>query len=124
MTPLRTLCLLLCFSAIVLGCDRLAAPSSKGATNPADLAKCLPEGVSLSTPLPRTNGTTIGQKLAELGAYAKEGKLYDRSGREIYFYQGIIGGPQTSPEMEKQRAEEERKLHERYTVIDLRISGV
>jgi hypothetical protein len=120
----RTLCLLACFSSTVLGCDRLASPSTKGPTNPADLAKYLPEGVSLSTPLPRTNGTTVEQKLAELGAYAKEGKLYDRSGKEIYFFQGIVGGPRPSPEMEKQRAEEERKLHERYTVIDLRIPGV
>ena len=124
MLPSRTLCLLLCFSASVLSCDRLASPSSKGPTDPADLTKCLPEGVSLSTPLPRTKETTVGQKLAELGAYTKDGKIYDRSGREIYFFQGIVGGPQPSPEMEKQQAEEERKLHEHYTVIDLRIPGV
>ena len=78
----------------------------------------------MSTPVPDQNGLTVAQRLKELGAYAKDGKIYDRTGKEVYFWQGIKGGPQPTPEMEKQQAEEERKLRERYTVLDLRIPGV
>jgi hypothetical protein len=78
----------------------------------------------MNTPLPDQNGVTVAQRLTELGAYAKNGKLYDRTGKEVYYWQGIKGGPQPTPEMEKQQAEEERQLHEHYTVLDLRIPGV
>ncbi len=115
---------LLCLAVLTLGCGRSAPIPSDASVNETDLAACLPPHVRMSTPLPDQNGLTVAQRLRELGAYAKNGKLYDRTGKEIYFWQGIKGGPQSTPEMAKQQAEEERKLRESYTVLDLRIPGV
>jgi hypothetical protein len=122
MRSVHTLLPALCLSASVLGCN--PTPSTgRGSNDPADLARCLPEGVTMSDPLSREDGTTVGQRLKELGAHVENGKLFDRSGKEIRILTGVIGGAQPPPDVYKRQQEEEQKLREQYTIIDLRQMG-
>lgn len=53
------------------------------------LARCLPSDVTLDTKFRREHGgaeTTVRQALHDLDAHARGGKIFDGSGREIYFY--------------------------------------
>jgi len=54
-----------------------------------EMEKCLPEGHCLGTAFRKDfqgEVTNVRRKLRELGARCKDGKLYDRNGRELYFY--------------------------------------
>jgi hypothetical protein len=68
--------------------------------------------------------TTVQDALANAGARVSGGKLYDSSGREIYFYVYHTGGPIPNPEEEaklaaraREREREVNELRQRYTVI-------
>src|SRR5215831_15502572 len=60
---------------------------------------CLPEHLTLDTEFceseshagRREKATTIRDKLIRLGAYTRDGKLYDGTGREIRFYPMDLG---------------------------------
>ena len=96
---------------------------------------CLPPGVTLSTVAEyRPTGTmsrvkntmesdyneiTVERKLAEIGARAKGGKLYDAGGREIRFFKDYGGGAKPPPQMIQSLQEERRRLKSLYTVIEL-----
>jgi hypothetical protein len=111
--------------------DRDRYEVAKG-LSPADreaITKCLPSGIRLDT-IASAYGPedkiTVEQELAKLGAIAgKDGKLHDKSGREIAFYhepaeQGTPWGPdhlKTWNEESGQVPEEE--LRKKYTVITL-----
>jgi hypothetical protein len=104
-----------------LGCGR----SCNGLEERA-IAPFLPEYFTLSTPLvqhswePDRGGPTICDKLKELGARVRDGKLCDASGKEIRF---VIrhGGGDTSRFMERQAEEraEVAELNKQYTVVVL-----
>ncbi|OLE51479.1 MAG: hypothetical protein AUG51_23590 [Acidobacteria bacterium 13_1_20CM_3_53_8] len=92
---------------------------------------CLPNGMKLTDivsyrtikPGARRQGAiTVEQKLAELRARCKRGKLVDARGREIYFYrlQGCWGNPPSDYQEILQRQDQEiRRLKKRYTVIEM-----
>jgi hypothetical protein len=61
-----------------------------------DFARILPKEFSLGTPLEsppwaRRNDhyATIGHKLFELGAYVRNGKIFDRDGKQIFFVKTV-----------------------------------
>ena len=96
---------------------------------------CLPPGITLSTVAeyrsrgtmsrvkntmePDYNEITVERKLAEIGARAKGGILYDAGGREIRFFKGYGGGAKPPPQMIQSLQEERRRLMSLYTVIEL-----
>jgi hypothetical protein len=77
--------------------------------NPRAVTACLPPGITLSTMAeyhptgtmswvkdimqPAYNEITVEQKLAEIGACAKGGKLYDAGGKAIRFFRGNRDDP-------------------------------
>ena len=74
--------------------------------------------------VPRTP-TTIRRALIRMGAYCKHGKIFDRWGKEIYFYQvPETGGPaRVEPLVEPTNSHEEddrlKSLEKRYRVIKM-----
>ena len=65
---------------------------------------------------------TVQEKLRELNAHCRNGKLVDGAGREIYFYQltGCWGMPPPDhDEILQKQAEELDTLRKRYTVIEM-----
>lgn len=66
---------------------------------------------------------SVGQKLKQIGAKYVNGKLVDKTGKEIRFYKPQIpGASQGSSEDEKERKREEKKLaelKEKFTVIEI-----
>jgi len=65
------------------------------------------------------DGGLLWRRLLKLGAFSKDGKVYDKSGREIFFRYNVVPGVEPGKDqllyMRKQRKEQEQK----YTVIDL-----
>jgi len=98
----------------------------------AETVQCLPESVKptdvVSTRLVQTDGgtlvekITVEQKLAELKANCKNGKLIDGAGTEIHFYRltGCWGNPPRNYQeiLERQEAEL-ATLRKQYTVIEI-----
>ena len=95
-----------------------------------DPCSCLPKDikrtdvVSAPVSLPGRSGKkiTVEQKLKELKARCRRGKLVDASGKEIYFYhlQGCWGNPPADyQEILGQQARELEKLRRRYRVIEM-----
>jgi len=98
----------------------------------AETVQCLPEYVKptdvVSTTLAQTGGgtlvekITVEQKLAELKANCKNGKLIDGAGTEIHFYRltGCWGNPPRNYQeiLERQEAEL-ATLRKQYTVIEI-----
>ena len=98
----------------------------------AETVQCLPENVKptdvVSTKLAQNDGATlvekitVEQKLTELKANCKNGKLVDGAGTEIYFYKltGCWGNPPRNYHeiLERQQAEL-AKLRKQYTVIEM-----
>ncbi len=80
----------------------------------------MPAGINSADKV--TASVTVEQKLVELKARCRRGKLVDRSGKEIRFYRlaGCWGNPPADYReiLERQRRELE-KLKKRYTVIEL-----
>jgi hypothetical protein len=93
----------------------------------------LPEYLSLDTEfcegyIASDKRTTIRQKLARLGAYCRDGRIYDRDGREIRFYamrSGITGkghSPEKQQRLDEEVAEHNAKailLKRHYTVVEM-----
>jgi len=98
----------------------------------AETVQCLPGNVKptdvVSTRLAQTDGKTlvekitVEQKLTELKANCKNGKLVDGAGSEIYFYKltGCWGNPPRNYHeiLERQQAEL-AILRKQYTVIEM-----
>lgn len=93
---------------------------------------CLPAGISSetivlvqpskSTSRITTKRTTVKERLIQLRARCKGGKLRDRAGREIYFYTliGCWGNPPANYLEILQRQEREiQRLKKRYTLIQI-----
>lgn len=115
------------FSVLLVFC--LFLPTGCVLFFPAEIEKCLPGGITLGTRFsladyPR-EPITVKRKLIQLGAYCNDGKIFDRWGKEIYFYQvPENGGPwlveplegQTNSHDEEDRL---RSLQKRYRVIKM-----
>ena len=98
----------------------------------AETVQCLPEYVKptdvVSTKLVQTDGgtlvekITVAQKLTELKANCKNGKLVDGAGTEIYFYNltGCWGNPPRNYQEILERQEAKLAiLRKQYTVIEM-----
>jgi hypothetical protein len=112
MNPLRvrTVTLLLCLGCSLAGCR--AAPEGPTPEEWSAIAACLPDGVELSTEFCEeregcapAERMTVRRKLTLLGARARGGKLYDASGKEIYFHRVPRSGPAVGPEWQRKQAE-------------------
>ena len=101
-------------------------------SSPACADSCLPDGiqaadvVSTGTAKPGFGGkvvtVTVAQKLRELRARCRRGKLVDARGTEIRFYQliGCWGNPPDDYQEQLERqAKELEKLRKRYRVIEM-----
>jgi hypothetical protein len=99
-------------------------------TSPQRFQTCLPPGISatdvVSAQLVKSSNTvkktTVAQKLVELKARCKKGKLVDASGKEIYSFRmtGCWGNPPIDyQEILEQQDKELEKLRKRYTVIEM-----
>jgi hypothetical protein len=101
-------------------------------SSPACADSCLPDGiqsadvVSTGTAKPGVGGkvvtVTVAQKLRELRARCRRGKLVDAKGTEIRFYQliGCWGNPPDDYQEQLERqAKELAKLRKRYRVIEM-----
>jgi len=99
-------------------------------TAPKQFQTCLPPGISatdvVSAQLVKSSNTvkktTVAQKLIELKARCKSGKLVDAAGKQIYFYRltGCWGNPPADhQEILEQQDKELAKLRKRYTVIEM-----
>jgi hypothetical protein len=91
---------------------------------------CLPNGLTLSTEFsdshhPISPGTTarrvitVRQKLIQIGAYCKNGVIYDRTGKEVFFYHVTEWGnpPVNYRELQEKARQELRRLEAQGTVI-------
>jgi hypothetical protein len=97
----------------------------------SDPCTCLPKDIErldvVSVQNTRPGGPagkkiTVEQKLSELKARCRKGRLVDASGKEIYFYhlQGCWGNPPAdSEDVLKQQASELERLRRRYRVIEM-----
>jgi hypothetical protein len=90
------------------------------------VSACLPAGVTLTTEFcPDRAGcapeerTTVKRKLAELGARARGGKLYDSAGKEIVFYRVPARGAPPPPDLEQQERRQLEELRRRHTVVEM-----
>ena len=101
-------------------------------SSPACTDSCLPDGiqsadvVSTGTAKPGVGGkvvtVTVAQKLRELRARCRRGKLVDAKGTEIRFYHliGCWGNPPDDYQEQLERQTEElAKLRKRYRVIEM-----
>lgn len=99
-------------------------------TTPDHVRACLPDGIKatdiVSAQRTRSSGVvkrvTVEDKLTELKARCKKGKLVDTSGREIRFYRltGCWGNPPADyQEILQRQTDELEKLRKRYTVIEM-----
>ena len=95
-----------------------------------DRCSCLPTGikcdnvvsVTLAKPGGKVRKVTVEQKLRELRARCRKGKLIDATGKEIYFYQlkGCWGNPpEDYQEILTRQNEELKNLRKRYRVIEM-----
>jgi hypothetical protein len=114
---------------LLAGCRPPATQGpSVGARDWEGIAACLPGGLTLETEFcPNRPGcdpgerTTVKRDLAELGARARGGKLYDPSGKEIALYRledrsnGI--GTLPPPEEEQRELRELQQLQRTHTVV-------
>src|SRR5262249_29740845 len=60
--------------------------------NVAKLASLLPDGIQLSDYVYGGSGMTVAARLSQLRATARNGVIYDGSGKEIKFYLCVAGG--------------------------------
>jgi hypothetical protein len=102
------------------------------ASSVEDFGGCLPGRIDLNSvvvvednkpsgnkPAPRT---TIKQRLIQLKAHCKKGKLIDGKGKQVYFYSliGCWGNPPVNYlELLRHQAQEIQRLKKRYTVIQI-----
>jgi hypothetical protein len=97
---------------------------------PKQFQTCLPAGIAgtdvVSAQLVKSSNTvkktTVAQKLTELKARCKAGRLVDGAGKQIYFYklEGCWGNPPPDYQETLARQDKEvKKLRRRYTVIEM-----
>jgi len=109
---------------VLTGCTPSGRPPDWSA-----VSGCLPPDVTLDTEFcPDREGCEPGERLTVkrclegLGVHVEGGKLYDASGKEIYFYQHPMSGPPPNAEQEARlRDERDRlnKLKQKYTVVEM-----
>ncbi len=116
--------------ASVAGSSIVASECASSATAPTELT-CLPPNIKLadivSAKLVQTDPlviekVTVAQKLAELKADCKNGKLVDGAGNEIYLYMltWCWGNPPPNYQQILQQQEAELEtLRKQYTVIEM-----
>ncbi len=113
---------------LLLGSAPSAQPTPGGTpTASAALNACLPAGRKLtdvvSTGAGGANAITVEQTLNTLGASCTaDGKLVDRTGKEIRFYQlvGCWGNPpENYLDILKKQADDIAQLKQQYTVIEM-----
>ena len=99
-------------------------------SSPDHFKACLPTGIKatdiVSAQRVRSTGgikkTTVEDKLTELKARCKKGKLVNPSGKEIYFFRmtGCWGNPPPDYQEILERQDKElKKLRKRYSVIEM-----
>ena len=99
-------------------------------TTPDRFRACLPPGIHATDivsaqwikPSNVVKRITVEQKLIEIKARCKKGKLVDASGKEIYLFRltGCWGNPPADYQEILQRQNDElEKLRKRYTVIEM-----
>ena len=99
-------------------------------TAPQRFQTCLPAGIAatdvVSAQLLKSSNTvkktTVAQKLTELKARCKSGRLVDATGKQIYFcrLEGCWGNPPPDYQEILARQEKElKKLRKRYLVIEM-----
>ncbi len=99
-------------------------------TAPKQFQTCLPPGIAatdvVSAQLVKSSNTvkktTVAQKLTELKARCKSGRLVDATGKQIYFYrlEGCWGNPPPDyQEILARQDKELKKLRKRYLVIEM-----
>jgi hypothetical protein len=116
---------------LMIFCFVLPSPALD-ASPPKACCQCLPAGIKRSDVVSRltlkpgvgkaARVVTVGQKLDELKAHCKRGKLMDNSGREIYFFhlEGCWGNPpENYQEVMDEQARKIAQLKKRYTVIEM-----
>jgi len=94
--------------------------------------RCLPDGIDLNSVVvneaqqvstkPAGRQTTVKQRLIQLKAHCRRGKLMDGKGRQIYLYEliGCWGNPPDDYlELLKHQEQEIERLKKRYTVIQI-----
>ena len=84
------------------------------------ISDLLPNGITLSTPLSSLGweGPKIKDKLDELGAYVRDGKIIDRNDKEVVFFTMTIPGIRND-ELSRRQWEELGKLQQKHTVVVL-----
>lgn len=110
----------------------LLANVFSGSAATRSCCQCLPKGIKGSdvvsvlavnaSPGKSARVVTVKQKLVELKAHCKRGKLFDGSGREIYFFQlaGCWGNPpENYQEVLDEQARKLEQLKKRYTVVEM-----
>jgi hypothetical protein len=108
----------------------LFCPVPAGAVG--DLGGCMPSAIDLNSVIvvedykatrnKPVSQTTIKQRLSQLKARCKRGKLVDGKGKQIYFYSliGCWGNPPADYlERLQHQAQEIQRLKKRYTVIQI-----
>jgi hypothetical protein len=121
--------------ALGTGCASVAPPGRLPASaagylpSPAEWAameKCLPEGLTLESRFAHRGGpeldrelTTVRQKLREVRAYARDGKLYDEAGKELYFYRVPEYGSPPPPGTVEADQKHFQDLQKRYHLIEM-----
>jgi hypothetical protein len=109
------------------GCE--VKTKNQGTENPklADrdaVSRCLPDGHTLDEKF-REGGyhgkiTTIEKKLAELGTHIRNGKIFDRNGKRIFFFKGFhYAGYPRDIEMEDEVDQRLKDLQKKGTVIQM-----
>jgi len=102
---------------------RLDKPVEDDEPAPAKDFSCLPEDVRadevVSYDVKGKSTLTVKQKLIELKARCRKGKLVDAKGREIRFFRNSCWGnpPEDYLEIQKRENEELAKLKKHYAVI-------
>jgi hypothetical protein len=102
---------------------RLDQPVANDEPAPAKDFSCLPEDVRadevVSYDVKGKSSLTVKQKLIELKARCRKGKLIDAKGREIRFFRISCWGnpPEDYLEIQKREGEELVKLKQHYVVI-------
>jgi hypothetical protein len=91
--------------------------------NRSELARSLPDNVKMDDFVEKDwagRKITVGMKLARLGAYSgPDGKLYDRTGRQIEFFRHYDGGMPPPPGLLEEGYRRLDELKRTCTVIEI-----
>lgn len=109
-----------------------AAPGGCG-PSADELALCLPQTASLTSKCTvvndstgrvfNTDSMTVEQALRRLKVRVKGSKLYDSSGKEIFFHRPYAGGAPPGPEMQERERKELEDMCKRGTVLRIESPG-